>query len=98
MLSVDWCWLVFPTLAAARQFRAELVGTLGVEDVPTVGLSEPIELEEGRAGWVSHYWARSEAIMDQIEILATHSRYKGRVWVGRTPPPEWRPVQPPEEV
>ena len=100
MLSRDWCWIIFPSVAKAVQFQSELGGTLGIDpDVPFVGLSSPVELVGGKAGWVCHYWAgiypdeEQEAMRDQIEILATESRYGGVVTFGRVPPADWQVLE-----
>lgn len=93
MLSRDWCWVIFPTLAKANQFRNELGGTVGIDpDVPFVGFPPPTELQGGKAGWVCHYWARIEASRHQIEILAEHTRYGGVVTFGREAPADWQPI------
>ncbi len=104
MLSRDWCWVTFPTLAKAQLFYDELGGTIGIDpDVPFVRLSNPIELDSGAAGWACHWWAgtyseeQQEAIRDQIEILATNSRYGGSVHFGRVQPAAWDPIQDVEE-
>lgn len=93
MLSREWCWVVMPA-GKAQLFRDELAGTLGVApDTPPVLLGPPTALANNLAGWVSHYWAAGEAVRDQIEILATHSRYGGTVTFGTEPPATWQPVE-----
>ena len=98
MLSREWCWVIMPADKAAL-FRSELAGTLPIDpDVPAVGLPPPVSLEGGLAGWCSHYWTINEAVRDQIEILATHSRYGGTVTFGHEAPVEWVPVSEPAEA